>query len=941
MATGNIAMALGAILDLDDSGFNDKMEAKPAQAERLLSEVANIAHDNLSRIGDEAEKAQDALGQSMSDAAEDAAEAFEDMRESAEESFSDIASLAERYLSFGALKDFASGVIAEFMEGDIAAQRLKASLASLGVASNATFEQISNLSSEIEELTRYAADEVVAALGQGLRLGLDPKIMDDAAKAAAGLAEKLSLDLGTAMALVARASNGNTSVLAKYGLKLDETKSKAEQFQDVLQIGKESFGLAEDAANTAQGRLDKMNVAIGNMRQAIGEMLAEYLLPVIDVVKSAAVAFNGLSDTSKRLIVGLGAAAAGMAALRLSGGGVLATVIKLIPTLAGLTASTAASGAAATGAATGFAAFWAAAAGPISLALASIVALKAAFDKIDSHYDEAIAKAKDAQGQAQQLRAKLQGENEERVKAIKRLEEMSRLGKLNKATQKEANALIEKYGLNMKVVNGQLDTMGTNFDDLIKKQEEMNRKHLAFSYDKEIAALESEMDAMERKATGVIASTKQGFLAVAGVYYEMYQRLFGDKSYRLLDRKTKLISDDKFVSRQLLQYRKLNEKLQELKRNKEDALKNDNVGKSAEKLGEDAAKAMRPALDALMEQREEFRMAKMDAAELTKALEGQAETLRKNIGRQHYELEDYTDEQLAKLKEIEEIENRIVKIHDDSVQYIKQANDELLKYQREQRRIASGRQFEKNFDKALENAKTQNDYKTITGLTSRRVQLAKAAAKSALDQYNAALKEAKKDELITDMEKKQLEQRLQNLKDADALAEREQERHERAVETIQRKAAKRQEEQEERNMRHAEALQRQAERQAAQISRRLGMLGMGNLDRNGFAFDSNGRFRGNVGAGALARFNRTRDSMAETRAKIEALNAGQRTYIDAAGKERRVHFSLQDKRNMREIEKLEGRRHRLEERAKDYTGPIEDVKSAVEELGKNCVIVKR
>ena len=131
------------------------------------------------------------------------------------------------------------------------------------------------------------------------------------------------------------------------------------------------------------------------------------------------------------------------------------------------------------------------------------------------------------------------------------------------------------------------------------------------------------------------------------------------------------------------------------------------------------------------------------------------------------------------------------------------------------------------------------------------------------------------------------------------------------------------------------------QRHASQISRRLGMLGMGNLDRDGFAFDRNGRFRGNVGAGALARFNRQRDSMADTRAKIEALNAGQRTYIDAAGKERRVHFSLRDRRNMREVEALEDRRHRLEERAKDYTQPIKDVKGAIEKLSENCLIVKR
>ena len=957
MATGNIAMTLGALLTLDDHEFNDRMEAIPATAEQYLSQVAESASRNLSQIGEEAGMAQVALEQSIGDAAEEAADSFDKMRESIEESFAEIAELAERYLSFGALKDMAAGMIAEFMEADIGVQRLKATLDSLGVASNSALEQFSGLADEIEELTRYDADSVVAAMAQGLRLGLDPGAMEDAAKAAVGLAEKLDLDLGTAMALIARASNGNTAMLAKYGLELDETKSKAEQFQEVLKIGKDNFKLAENAANTAKGRLDQMNNALGNMRNEIGKILSGYLKPIVGAVKAVAVAFNGLSDTSKRLVVGLGAAAAGMVALRLAGGGIFRMGAQLVAMLTGTGAAAAGAGTAAGGAAAGFQAFWTAAAGPIGIVLAGIVAVKTALDAIEDEYDEAIAKAKDAQSIAQQMREKLKDENKERTDAIRRLEEISRISHLNNATQDEANRLIEKYGFNMKVVNGQLVNMGDGFDKLIKKQEELSRKKLALSYDKEIEAIKDKLKLEEEKITAFFSKTtfKQGVMALAGGAAQLGMLFTGD---------TKWLHNniDMFTPQEMLDwrenYKESMARIEVLKKLKAETL--DGTAEITADAAQETEAAMRPVLDSFKKQREQIRLAAMDAAQLRRELHFQAWELKKQ-GIMHEKLQDFTkeeidsltdedlakftDKELGKLKEMLELRDKIAGIYGESQKFFDQQRQSLDAYTKDRQTEKARRLFDKRFDKRLGESDSEADDNALLAVARKRVETAKAMAERARAWYEKGLETAEMDDIVTEKEKGELDRRLQAMKNADALAEKEQERHERVLETIRRHADRRRQEQEKRS---ADALQRERrrqadalQRQADEIARKLKMLGADNINRDGFAFDGNGRFRGNVGAGALARLNRKRGSMAETRAKLDALDAGQRTYIDERGRERRAHFSLQDKRNMREVEALEARRRRLEEKAKDYTQSIENVKLAVDNLGKNCLFVKR
>ena len=571
--------------------------------------------------------------------------------------------------------------------------------------------------------------------------------------------------------------------------------------------------------------------------------------------------------------------------------------------------------------------------------MAGIAVLHTEIKYFEQDADEAIANSRNMQNIAQQMREKMKGENAERTQAIRRLQEISRIGSLNNATQDETNRLIKKYGFDMKVVNGQLVNMGDSFDALLKKQEELGKRQLALSYEKEIHALEAEMDMQIEKVTGFV----NFLLNSPNVIWTGVKNLFKKDGEKELDN----IEKEAFEIIEATQ-----KKVDRLIDERDKILGSEGNEKSKDDGGkpeQDTAKAQRPALEALKEQRRQYAMSAMDAAQLRTELEKQSKELKNQIS-QHMDISKFTyeeiaalsdkdleilgDDDLGKLKQILELEQKIRDLQKEGREYVRQAHKSLLEYQQERQRDTVRRQFDKSFDRRLDRAKTKSDDQQVADIAARRVELAKKKAAQALKFYNDGLEAAGKDNIITEKEKEELDRRLQILKDADALVVQETERRENALEAIENHAVRRQQD---RNNRRAKELEKQADA----ISRKLKNLGMDNLDRDGISFDKKGKFRGNVGAGELAKARRERDSMAETRRKLEAQNNLQKYYIDDRGRQRRVHFNKEDLRNMKKIDRMEQKKRDLQEKAKDYTKPIESLKGAIETLGKNCVIVKR
>ena len=197
-----------------------------------------------------------------------------------------------------------------FAEEEDALNRLDAALTNTGSMAEGAMDRYRAFASEVQKATVYGDELIISTMAYGHNLGIQASQLEDAAKAAAGLAAKYKLDLNTAMMLLGRASQGNTMMLKRYGIQLDETLSPQEKFNQLLEIGAKNFGLAEAEARTTSGQLKQLKNQFGDLQEEIGAALAPSLLAFVEKLKSVVTWFQKLSDGQKKMLVYTAAVAA-------------------------------------------------------------------------------------------------------------------------------------------------------------------------------------------------------------------------------------------------------------------------------------------------------------------------------------------------------------------------------------------------------------------------------------------------------------------------------------------------------------------------------------------------------------------------------------------------------------------------------------------------------
>lgn len=135
------------------------------------------------------------------------------------------------------------------------------------------FNDLKNFTSELQSATIYGDDFLMDQMAIGINMGITSDKIKEATKAAIGLAERYRIDIKTAMQLVARAGNGQTSMLTRYGIVLDESLSKQDKFNAVLKLGADGFKIAEEKAATFGGRLKQQGETWGDLKEEIGRFL--------------------------------------------------------------------------------------------------------------------------------------------------------------------------------------------------------------------------------------------------------------------------------------------------------------------------------------------------------------------------------------------------------------------------------------------------------------------------------------------------------------------------------------------------------------------------------------------------------------------------------------------------------------------------------------------
>lgn len=233
------------------------------------------------------------------------------------------------------LVGFSSGALDAFAEQEQAVKKLTVALQQSGQATPEVIAQYGAMASQFERTTTFSDDLIQQMQALFVQVGkVGPAQMQAALTAATDLATGLDVDLRTATMLVAKAFEGQTSGLKRYGIVVDETDVKTRGVTAVLEAINAQFGgQAQGQLETYAGRVENLGNRWNNFQERAGGMLARVLLPILDL-------FDRMPESLQTVAFGIGSVTAVLAPL--AGGVALvanAFGVSLIPLLTGALSS--------------------------------------------------------------------------------------------------------------------------------------------------------------------------------------------------------------------------------------------------------------------------------------------------------------------------------------------------------------------------------------------------------------------------------------------------------------------------------------------------------------------------------------------------------------------------------------------------------------------------
>lgn len=200
-------------------------------------------------------------------------------------------------------------------EAEDAVIAVSSALAARGENVEALTKTINEYADELQRVTVYDDEAIKRGTAFAINMGVQTSRIREVMVAAIGLASAYHIDLETAFKLVGRAAAGNTAMLGRYGIVLDESLSKEEKFNVLLEKGAGYMGVAEARANTLSGQLLVTKNMIGEASETIGAAFAPTLKKVADITKSVAEWLQKLSPATRNWAVSVAIAVTGLSLL--------------------------------------------------------------------------------------------------------------------------------------------------------------------------------------------------------------------------------------------------------------------------------------------------------------------------------------------------------------------------------------------------------------------------------------------------------------------------------------------------------------------------------------------------------------------------------------------------------------------------------------------------
>jgi len=173
----------------------------------------------------------------------------------------------------------AGGVImksfSSWMEEESSIARMGNMFDAVGLKTITLAPKIEALAQVLMRTTTLTDESVRAMATQAAQMGVSENNIEGFIKAAVGMGGRLGRDPESMMRLIIRASQGHMTMLSRMGIQIDTTKSKQEQFNQVLAFAAKGMGVALKETNTLAGGFKQLRNSFGEIFDMLGKGLFE------------------------------------------------------------------------------------------------------------------------------------------------------------------------------------------------------------------------------------------------------------------------------------------------------------------------------------------------------------------------------------------------------------------------------------------------------------------------------------------------------------------------------------------------------------------------------------------------------------------------------------------------------------------------------------------
>lgn len=181
---------------------------------------------------------------------------------------------------------FLKDSVQAFLNHEQVLAQFEVAMKDAGLASGGLTDELRRQAEELESLTGYTQDEIIAADTILARFKLTGYQLKQALPVVLDFARATGREIPDAAKAVGKALLGNTRALKDVGVKYTTTGDQAQDFGNILDLLKERVGGAAEAfGETNAGKIAKFNAALHEVAIATGEALMPVLQRLLTVLK--------------------------------------------------------------------------------------------------------------------------------------------------------------------------------------------------------------------------------------------------------------------------------------------------------------------------------------------------------------------------------------------------------------------------------------------------------------------------------------------------------------------------------------------------------------------------------------------------------------------------------------------------------------------------------